>query len=304
MKSRDLSLEEYRARLARALAYIQDNLGDEIDLEEAAGLACFSKYHFHRIFTALVGESFADYVRRLRLERAAVLLETRPGMGITEVALAAGFSSPSVFSRDFSARFGSPPSAWRESRMAPRPSPPAPSGLPWLDPRTQGALLGDVLGEGCEALQVKEMGPFHFASVMSSGGYGPSIERAWGKLCRWAGPRGLLGPAGLEGIAAGLAWDSPEITAPERCRYSVCLACPEGVEASGEVVFLEVPRRTCLVLSYKGADLGAAYDALYGKALPESGFEPEDAPALEFYRSLGRPMKIFDLDIALPVKNL
>lgn len=303
MKSREVSREEYRARLAKAMAYIQENLAGELGLEEAAAQACFSKFHFHRIFTALVGESFADYVRRLRLERAAILLETRPAMGITEVAMASGFSSPSVFSRDFSARFGSPPSAWREARQEGKARAPSLGGLPWLEPSQES--LGEVLAEGCTGLGVRDLGPFHFATIMTSGGYGPQIGDAWARLYRWAGPRGLLG--GSKGQAcppAGIAWDSPDITAPERCRYSVCLACPEEIEASGEVVLLDFPRRSYLVLSYEGSDLSAAYEALYGRALLESGFEPEDAPALEFYRSPIDPSGRFDLDLALSVKAL
>lgn len=305
MKSRDVSVEVYRARLARVLAYVQDNLADEVGLEEASARACFSKFHFHRIFSSLMGESFADYVRRLRLERAAILLETRPALGITEVAMASGFSSPSVFSRDFSARFGSPPSVWREARLTGRSPAPSQAGLPWSEAPGRGGMLGEILGEGCTGLGVRDLGPFHFASIMSSGGYGPQIGEAWARLYRWAGPRGLLGSGqGQASPPAGIAWDSPEITAPERCRYSVCLNAPEGIEATGEVVFLDIPRRSCLVLSYQGPDLSAAYGALYGRALLESGFEPEDAPALEFYRSLGRPMESFDLDLALPVRAL
>lgn len=303
MKSREVSREEYRARLARVLAYVQENLAGELGLEEAAAQACFSKFHFHRIFTALVGESFADYVRRLRLERAAILLETRPAMGVTEVAMASGFSSPSVFSRDFSARFGAPPSSWRASRRKGLSAAPSLGGRPWLE--TGQESLGEVLAEGCTGLGVRDLGPFHFATIMSSGGYGPQIGEAWTRLYRWAGPRGLLG--GDKGRAcppAGIAWDNPEITAPERCRYSVCLPCPETSEASGEVVFLDIPRRSYLVLSYEGPELGAAYGALYGRALQESGFEPEDAPTLEFYRSLIGPSGRFDLDLALPVKAL
>lgn len=303
MKSREVSREEYRARLARVLAYVQENLAGELGLEEAAARACFSKFHFHRIFTALVGESFADYVRRLRLERAASLLETRPAMGVTEVAMASGFSSPSVFSRDFSARFGAPPSAWREARRKGLTPAPSLGGRPWLKAGQES--LGEVLAEGCTGLEVRDLGAFHFATIMSSGGYGPQIGEAWARLYRWAGPRGFLGGAkGQVCPPAGIAWDNPEITDPERCRYSVCLACPEASEASGEVVFLDIPRRSYLVLSYEGPDLAAAYGALYGRALPESGLEPEDAPALEFYRSPLGPSASFDLDLALPVKAL
>jgi AraC family transcriptional regulator len=295
MTSRESSIEEYRARIARALSYIQANLAGEIDLDSVAAVACFSKYHFHRIFTALVGESFADYLRRLRLERAAILLETRPSMTVTEVAMASGFSSPSVLSRDFSERFGVPPSAWRETHGPGATA--IEAGMPWQ----AGVELDKILAPGCISLSVKELGPFHFASVLSSGGYGPSIDAAWGRLCRWAGPRGLLGPTSL---AAGMAWDSPEITEAERCRYSVCLAAPPQLEVSGEIVSLDLPSRSYLVLAYKGPDLSSAYSCLYKTCLPSSGFEPEDAPSLEFYHSFAKPMQVFDLEIALPVRAL
>ena len=295
MTSRESSLEEYRARIARALSYIQANLAEEVDLDSAAAVACFSKYHFHRIFTALVGESFADYLRRLRLERAAVLLETRPSMSVTDVALATGFSSPSVLSRDFSDRFGLPPSAWREKHGPGATA--VETGLPWQG----GSALDKILACGCESLSVKELGPFHFATVLSTGGYGPSIDAAWGRLCRWAGPRGLLGPTSL---AAGMAWDSPEITEAARCRYSVCIAAPPQLKVFGEIIALDIPLRSYLVLAYKGPDLSSAYNCLYKTCLPSSGFEPEDAPSLEFYRSFAKPMKVFDLEIALPVKAL
>jgi AraC family transcriptional regulator len=291
--TKEASFEAYRARVARALAYVQGNLAEEVSLEGAADAACFSKYHFHRIFSSLVGESFADYVRRLRLERAALLLEQRPAMNVTEIALASGFSSPSVFSRDFAERFGLPPSTWREERR----SVPSENGgaLLWQAPLDEAVLPG-FLG-----LEVKELGPFHFASILALGGYGPAIGEAWGRLYRWAGPRGLLGPAS---VAAGLAWDSPDITEAERCRYSVCLSCPPRLELSGEIVPLEFPIRKYLVLSYRGPDLSAAYTYLYRRLLPGSGFEPEDSPALEFYRSVSQSMQTFDLEIALPVHPL
>jgi AraC family transcriptional regulator len=304
MGLKQTSADEYRTRIARSLAYIQDNLPGELSLEDVASVACFSKYHFHRIFTALVGESLADYIRRLRLERAAIFLETRPGMTVTEVALAAGFSSPSVLSRDFAERFGMPPTAWKEARLAGRAKPIHASSLPWEEGSPYAAVDrggADPTLPGIRSLGVRQLGPFHFVSVLSTGGYGPSIDAAWGKLCRWAGPRRLLGPGS---VAAGIAWDSPEITAAERCRYSVCLSAPPELQISGEILGLDLPARSCLVLSYKGPNLGAAYTYLYKTCLPSSGFEPEDSPAIEFYRSWAKPMKVFDLEIALPVKVL
>ena len=47
-------------------------------LEDVARVACFSPFHFHRIFRALVGETLGAFIKRVRLERAVYLLSHRP----------------------------------------------------------------------------------------------------------------------------------------------------------------------------------------------------------------------------------
>ena len=61
----------YQQRINLVLRHIEQNLDRRPDLDELARIACFSPYHFHRIFSAMVGESVAAYVRRLLLERSA-----------------------------------------------------------------------------------------------------------------------------------------------------------------------------------------------------------------------------------------
>jgi transcriptional regulator GlxA family with amidase domain len=57
---------DYKQRLLRVLVYIQQNLDGPLELEELARVACFSPYHFHRIFTGMIGESVKAHIRRLR----------------------------------------------------------------------------------------------------------------------------------------------------------------------------------------------------------------------------------------------
>jgi AraC family transcriptional regulator len=65
---------DYRERILRVLTHIQEHLDEPLDLEVLARVTCFSSFHFHRIFAAMTGETIADHVRRLRLERAATEL--------------------------------------------------------------------------------------------------------------------------------------------------------------------------------------------------------------------------------------
>jgi AraC family transcriptional regulator len=93
--------------------YIRDHLQEPLDRETLAAVAGFSIPHFHRVFTAQVGESAAAYVRRLRLERAGRKLRMG-AVDITEVALAAGYDSHAAFSKAFKQQFGLSPSEFRQ----------------------------------------------------------------------------------------------------------------------------------------------------------------------------------------------
>ena len=93
--------------------YIREHIHEPLERERLAAVAGFSIPHFHRVFTASVGESAASYVRRLRLERAARKLRMG-AVDITEVALAAGYDSHAAFSRAFRQQFGMSPSEFRQ----------------------------------------------------------------------------------------------------------------------------------------------------------------------------------------------
>ena len=65
------TLEDYKERMLRVLLYIQRHLDEETPLEELARVAAFSPYHFHRVFKSIVGETLNDFIRRVRVQRAA-----------------------------------------------------------------------------------------------------------------------------------------------------------------------------------------------------------------------------------------
>ena len=68
----------YASRIQRVVDYLAEHLDDPLELETLARVACFSPYHFHRIYRGLLGETVNDTVRRLRLQRAAIdLLEDK-----------------------------------------------------------------------------------------------------------------------------------------------------------------------------------------------------------------------------------
>ena len=70
---------DYVDRVNRAVDYVTQDLARPLRLEDVARAACFSPYHFHRIFRVVMGETLAAFVKRVRLERAVYLLSHRAG---------------------------------------------------------------------------------------------------------------------------------------------------------------------------------------------------------------------------------
>ncbi|MHA6534738.1 AraC family transcriptional regulator [Paenibacillus sp. BAC0078] len=95
--------------LNRALHYIEENLDEDIDLKEAARLACCSEYHFSRMFSFLAGITLSEYIRRRRLTLAAFELQTGD-LRVVDVAVKYGYSSADAFSRAFQSLHGILPS--------------------------------------------------------------------------------------------------------------------------------------------------------------------------------------------------
>lgn len=74
MEQRMATTQEYHQCVNRVVEYINNHLGEEIDLERLAEISHFSPYHFHRIMKAFLGEPLGAFIVRTRIETAARLL--------------------------------------------------------------------------------------------------------------------------------------------------------------------------------------------------------------------------------------
>lgn len=102
-------------RLQRVLEYIAANLRSDLCLEKLAAIACYSTFHFARMFTLAVGVPPHRYIGRLRLENAMEELETGK-LSLAEIALNAKFSSQASFTRAFRRATGTTPNEYRRGR--------------------------------------------------------------------------------------------------------------------------------------------------------------------------------------------
>jgi AraC family transcriptional regulator len=255
--------QDYRERIVRTLVHIQEHLDQELDLDEAAAVAAFSRFHFHRIFRGLVGETFREHVRRLRLERAARDLKVLD-VPVVQIALAAGFETHEAFTRAFGDMFKVTPSAFRAGAHAD-------AGCGYCAPQ---------YGEP-PVVEVKELAPMRFVFLRHVGPYN-QVGGTWGRLMSWAGRHGLLGP-GMKLL--GLVHDDPDVTPPDKVRYDAAVTVSRPVQPEGEFGVMEIPGGSYAVYTHKGPyeGLGKAYQRIYGGWLPQSGRALRDSPPFEEY---------------------
>lgn len=96
---------QHQDRSQKVITLLKENLAEPLSLEEIGKRVGCSHYHLSRTFSQEVGKSIFQYLRDLRMERAAELL--REGrLNVTQVALEVGYSSPSHFSTAFHDTFG------------------------------------------------------------------------------------------------------------------------------------------------------------------------------------------------------
>jgi AraC family transcriptional regulator len=100
------------ASIHRAINFIEEHLDRPLYSEEVALCAGFSEYHFHRIFSEVLGESVKEYILRRRLTCAAMRIQST-AMPIIDVAYKSGFKSQEAFTRAFQKIFGVAPGRYR-----------------------------------------------------------------------------------------------------------------------------------------------------------------------------------------------
>ena len=320
--------EEYRARINRVIDYIEINLGKDLSLETLAEIACFSRFHFHRLFGAIVGETLNHYIQRLRVEKAASKLIHNPKKSITEIAFECGFSSSATFARAFKESFHMSASEWRSGghlqdrkiRKMDSKQNQTPSNIgkdfdvssEYIQGKTI-TQLWRIRMKGNSQLQanveVKDMPELHVAYVRHIGPYAGDAElfgRLFEKLMTWAGPRGLLQSPDMKVLS--VYYDDPDITEDEKLRVDACITVPEDTPVEGEIGKMTVPGGRYAVAHFEiNVDqYGDAWNTVFGGWLPESGYQPADGPCYEL--CLNQPEEHPEgkhiVDICVPVKPL
>lgn len=275
---------DYENRMLRVLEHIHANPAGDLSLDALADVAAMSRFHWHRVFHGMTGETCAQAVRRIRLNRAACWL-VRTGWPVAEVAARVGYPSTQSFGRAFKSAYGLSPGAFRRSGT---------DQAPQLLERTGDRGMFEIVIEAVPARQI--------AAIPHRGPY-IEVGRAFEAAGAIIGARRL--GARVRGMI-GVYYDDPHVVPASELRSHAGFElagdtpCPAGMEP------VALPAGDVARLRFTGpyAGLQKGYDALYGSWLPASGREPADAPVFELYRNTPRDVPPAELitDICLPLK--
>lgn len=265
----EAAAENYRRRMARVLDHIDRHPDGDLTLTALAGVAAFSRFHFHRQFAATFGLSVQAYVSLSRLGRAAFQLACRPEMSVTAVALGAGYQTPDSFARAFRKAFGVSPSAFRAS---PDWSAWHAATLPQVQARKHA--MHDYQQDEVSIVEIDEI-PILF---MRHDGAADELPRTVARFIAWR-RAARLGPDHSRTFT--LYHGDPDCDGvPSRidlaCSAPPSIAAGEGMERG------IIPRGRYARLPVRGPhdDLEAPANWLYLEWLPRSGEELRDVPLL------------------------
>src|SRR5690242_13202615 len=101
-------------RIVQAKLFIDEHFHENINLDDIADEAFFSKFHFIRLFKKIYGRTPHQYLIYVRIENAKRLLQTK--VSIADVCFAVGFESVSSFTGLFKKLGGMPPSVYQAKR--------------------------------------------------------------------------------------------------------------------------------------------------------------------------------------------
>src|SRR5579863_2415725 len=224
---------EYSRRIDRVIDYLRENLHRPVKLGELAHVACFSEFHFHRIFGAVSGETPNNFTNRLRLEKAARLLRYSE-QSLTDIALDCGFSSSATFSRAFRSGYDTSPSQFRKTGEIKRRK------IRKAIYTGQEYVLPMSAAEKKAAFPVRflDLPERHVAYIRVIDAFEMDrVLAACKTMIAWAKSQDIFS----RGILFGMTVDDPDVTPKHLYCYVVCLESSSPFECIDGVSKLKLP---------------------------------------------------------------
>lgn len=272
------------------LVHIQASLDSDLSLASLSRRAGMSSWHFHRTFRSEIGETPAQYVARLRLERGAFRLHVQEA-SVLQIALECGYQNHETFTRAFSRAFGRSPAAYRAWRRQAAADPPV---------RVRGPNETGYALSATKPLRLRQM---HLAFIRHVGAYESVPDTLFGELEEWARRASVPGPR----VWLGIGHDAPGTTPPDRLRFDAALALAAPFQPIGRIAHQVLEAADYAATTHVGAyaSLPPAYAEIFHRVTSHKDYVLIGLPAIEFYRTVqvNTNVRVNETEICLPVRR-
>ena len=263
-------------RYKKLLAYLDDHLSEEVNIEKVEEICHYSYRNINRIFEAIHHETIGKYVKRLRLEKAAQFLKYSD-MGVSQIAYQVGFEDRSAFSKAFKRRYNTSPKDYRNSSESIRKE-----IQKRFDPE------GDLHRQKLQ-FEIEYLPDFEYLFLECHGNYHDMDElyAHWQTFIDFTESRGLLSQ---DSILMTEIIDDEEISDQlnSRYRYALILEKPLDFEPPERYRIKSHKRQKYARFTHQGSPQSSVglYQEIYAFWMMDVGHELADAPYLSFIRTL------------------
>jgi AraC family transcriptional regulator len=252
--------------IAKAVWYVESNLGKAIELDDIATAAGLSRFQLTRAFGRMLNRPVISYARGRRLSEAAhVLAAGAPD--ILMVALGAGYGSHEAFTRAFRDEFGVTPEDLRAR--------PDLSKLSLQEPIRMNAHPNVNLAKP----RIQEAASLRFVGTARRYRYGSmgGIPGQWQEFNRYIGTIPREKPGAAYGVCANANDDSMD--------YMCAVEVSDFALVDKTLQRLRAPAQNYAIFSHAGhvSEIQGVFGAIYRDWLPTSGHEIADAVSFEKY---------------------
>jgi AraC family transcriptional regulator len=265
---RTLTNNYYLEEVNKAIKFIESNVSDNIGLKEISASSNLSKYHFHRVFKSIIGNTSKNYLTRLRLQKSSLLLKNTTKK-IKDIAFDCGYTSPETFNRAFKSQFSITPSQFRISIL---------QEVKNKQEIYQDTSLKNLSVSEPKIVTIKDL---NLAYIRHFGDYN-NVAKSFQKLMLWVAenPALKLNPTNL-----GIKHDNPDLTEESNIRFDACLLTKKEIQPEGEIGYKKIKGGKFAVFRYSGPyeTIYPVYDYIYSVCLYQYGWELRDEVTFEWY---------------------
>ncbi len=286
----EISLNDYYQRMERVIAHINAHLDEDLNLDDLADVACLSRFHWHRVYRGITGETIHSTVKRLKLNRASYALKHSDD-SLAVIAKRAGYTRVESFARAFKAQLGHTPAAFRASSDL----------VSRISTLKLESFAVSIQTENL-SYDIKDLPSIRLAALHNRGGYNGSS--AFNRLFKHAIKQNIP----MEGHQmVGLYYDDPALMPADDLRSIAGIKVGDDFMPTAPLEIFDTYAGRYAVFHYKGPyeRTGLAYDWIFGRWMPQSGEEAAEEPSLHISLNTPDTTASEDLltDICIPLKG-